>query len=322
MLVSIIIPVYNVEKYIKQCIDSVLDQTYRDIEVILVDDGSPDGCPRICDEYAQRDERVKVIHKANEGASSARNAGVAIATGEYGMFLDSDDYWDSSCALEKLVARHDEFPTDVINFSYYKLDERSGKKVPEFGYTIDMSMELKTGIEQIDFLTKHGIYIASAWNKMISMKVLKELTFEVGRVSEDVVWTAQLMRLAQSHDFISLAFYCYRQRKESISHSISSKSCWDLKDAIIHCCDIVNNAPSENKESLGRFTAYQLSTFIAIQAFVPEFQKECIYALKGRENILKYCDANPKVKCMYYGVKIFGFINWCKVIRATKPIWS
>lgn len=103
MKFSIIIPCYKVEKYLRQCVDSVLVQTFEDYEVIIVDDGSPDGCPAICDEYAIKDNRVKVIHKENGGLSDARNAGLDVAHGEYVMFLDSDDWWDDKDALRKVA---------------------------------------------------------------------------------------------------------------------------------------------------------------------------------------------------------------------------
>ena len=100
-LVSIIVPVYNVEKYIKKCVDSLITQTYSNLEIILVNDGSPDNSGKICDEYAQSDSRIKVIHKANGGLSDARNTGIDIAEGQYIFFLDSDDWIDCQC-IEKL----------------------------------------------------------------------------------------------------------------------------------------------------------------------------------------------------------------------------
>ena len=100
---SIIVPVYKVEKYLERCINSILSQTYRNFELILVDDGSTDNCPRICDEYVKSNNRINVIHKKNGGLSSARNAGIDRSTGEYIIFVDSDDYWNSNHALQKIV---------------------------------------------------------------------------------------------------------------------------------------------------------------------------------------------------------------------------
>lgn len=120
--ISIIVPVYNVEKYLEQCIDSILTQTFEDFELILVDDGSPDKCPEICDEYAQKDDRVRVIHKENGGVSSARNAGMKLACGEYILFCDSDDYvsplW---CELMLNAARS--HPLSLVSCNLRKTDQ-------------------------------------------------------------------------------------------------------------------------------------------------------------------------------------------------------
>ena len=118
--ISVIIPVYNVEKYLKQCVDSVLQQTYQNIEVILVEDGSSDDCPRICDEYKKIDDRVVVVHQQNGGLSVARNTGISLMTGDYVMFLDSDDYWDDVDAVKRLVERVSKTNPDVLNYSYKK----------------------------------------------------------------------------------------------------------------------------------------------------------------------------------------------------------
>ena len=112
-LISVIVPVYNVEKYLNRCVDSILNQTYTNLEVILVDDGSPDSCPAICDEYAKKDKRVKVIHKANAGVSAARNDGIQLAQGEFVVFVDSDD-WIDSTMYEKMLAKQQETNADLV----------------------------------------------------------------------------------------------------------------------------------------------------------------------------------------------------------------
>ena len=120
MKISIIIPVYKAEKYLGQCINSVVEQTYPKWEIILVDDGSPDNCPSICDDWAQKDDRIYVIHKENGGASSARNKGIKEAQGEYIMFLDSDDYWADRECLGELVEMLQKDRPDFITFRYKK----------------------------------------------------------------------------------------------------------------------------------------------------------------------------------------------------------
>ena len=128
MKVSFIVPVYRVEKYLEQCVNSVLNQTYQNIELILVDDGSPDNCPKMCDEYAFEDNRVKVVHKPNGGLSDARNAGLSVATGEYIIFMDSDDFWTSNNHLEQLmniVKTNSDCDFIGFNCSYYYSDTDS-----------------------------------------------------------------------------------------------------------------------------------------------------------------------------------------------------
>jgi glycosyltransferase involved in cell wall biosynthesis len=112
--ISIIIPVYKVEKYLCKCIESVIQQNYANIEIILVDDGSPDKCPQICDEYAFRDDRIRVIHKTNGGLSDARNYGTRAAKGDYLMFLDSDDYWEGENCLQNIIESLNEAKPDVL----------------------------------------------------------------------------------------------------------------------------------------------------------------------------------------------------------------
>ena len=130
---SIIIPVYNVEKYLNECVDSVLNQTYKYMEIILVDDGSTDSSPQICDSYAEKDNRIRAIHKENGGLSSARNAGIKNMTGDYVLFLDSDDFWDNNKALEHLSYIISEQKPDVVCYGYkefctgYFKDERRSK---------------------------------------------------------------------------------------------------------------------------------------------------------------------------------------------------
>lgn len=124
---SIIVPIYKVERYLKTCIDSILTQTFSDFEVILVDDGSPDLCGKICNDYAENDLRIKVLHKANGGLSSARNAGLDIAIGEYIIFIDSDDFWDDNTALENINKNLTETKADLLIFPAKRYYEDKNK---------------------------------------------------------------------------------------------------------------------------------------------------------------------------------------------------
>ena len=131
MRISFVVPVYKVEKYLDECVESILTQTYKNFEIILVDDGSPDSCPAMCDAWAVKDNRVKVLHKINGGLSDARNAGVRIATGDYVIFVDSDDFWINKDCLQKLMeVVKNNCDCDFINFncSYYYTDTNLYRK--------------------------------------------------------------------------------------------------------------------------------------------------------------------------------------------------
>lgn len=320
--ISVIIPVYNVAAYLQECVDSVINQTYQNLEIILVDDGSTDASPAICDGYAQADHRVTVIHKKNGGQSDARNAGVKIASGTYGIFADSDDYWSDRTGLEKMVLRVSQTNADVLNFSYHKLREETGATVAAIHADSDMPVELTDKPAQLEYLTDRSLYVSSPCTKLIRMRLLKLVPFEKGKVSEDVEWCAKLMQLAESFDFLNLDFYCYRQRSGSTSSSISMKSCVNLKEAIVGCAELANRSLPEVQPYLGRYAAYQFSTFIAVQAFVKEYPVHCIRELKSYQDILRFYGNSSKVKNMYYGVRIFGLSLWCRLIKITKPIWD
>lgn len=320
--ISVIIPVYKVEQYLKQCVDSVLSQTYYDLEVILVDDGSPDGCPKICDDYEKNDSRVRTIHKENGGLSDARNKGVEIAKGEYGIFIDSDDYWENPEALSFLNERLKVTNADVLSFPYQLLDDNNGSKQVRVQHLTNMPSQSTSKEDQLSFMFKNGLYIASACNKIVKMHLLKNISFETSKFSEDIEWCARLLQKAQNFDYINCCFYCYRQRKDSIAHTISLKNCSDLKDAIIRCYDITNDSSKSIQPYLKEYTAYQFATFIAVQSFSDEFPIKYIQELSRYSNILRYNNTSSKVRVMYFGIRVFGLTNWCRIIRATKVIWD
>ena len=320
--ISIIIPVYKVEPYLHQCVDSVLAQTYKNIEVILVDDGSPDECPHICDQYANADARVKVIHQKNGGLSAARNAGVQCASGDYVAFLDSDDFWNDGTALERLVDRLQITKPDMLNYSYVKCDESGAETAKQFNSIKDMPLEFTDIHEQLAYLADHSLYIASACNKLIKKDLALTTPFERGKTAEDMEWCAKLMKNASSFDFVCENFYCYRQRSGSITHSFSERNCMDLKDNILKCIAITDEASQSRKEFLAIYTAYQFGTFFAVQALATNCPKECIEKLQPHWRVLRHYGSSKKVKCLYWGCRMIGFTNMCKLTKLTRGIWS
>ena len=134
--ISVIVPIYNVEKYLDRCLKSIINQTYKNLEIILIDDGSPDNCGTICDEYAKKDNRIKVVHKDNGGLVKARNTGLDIATGEYISFIDPDD-WIELNMYEEMIKIADETNTDIVRCGYYRDNDKESMERISFGVKVD-----------------------------------------------------------------------------------------------------------------------------------------------------------------------------------------
>ena len=316
MKISVIIPVFNVEKYIAECVGSVLKQTYTQMEVILIDDGSSDRSPQICDDFAEKDKRVKVIHKKNGGLSDARNAGIKAATGEYVLFLDGDDFWDDTTAIARIVDRVIITKTDVLNFSYKKYFEDSNEKVPYFKEIASMPSDFGDKRQQLKFLTDRGLYIASACNKLVKKTLFDEkMYFREGVYSEDIEWCAKLLVYAKSLDFICENFYCYRQRKTSITHTINKKKCDDLCDNIMKSLQIVDQSKEDEKKYIKRYVAFQYGTFFKVQAQSSEFPEKDVRVLAEYKWILSFHYGNKKLWLLNLSSHIIGYINTCRIIR-------
>lgn len=316
MRISIIIPVYSVEQYLEKCVESVQKQSYENIEIILVDDGSPDQSPKICDDLVRRDSRIKVIHKMNGGLSDARNVGIRAATGKYILFLDGDDFWDDETALARLIERVKITKPDVLNFSYKKYFEDTDEKFPYISGMKDMPVNIRNKAKQLEFLTKHGLYIASACNKLIRKNILNEkMLFQKGIYSEDIEWCVRLLIYAKSIDFVCENFYCYRQRKTSITHTISKKNCDDLCGTVLKCLDDIDLVEKNEKKYIKRYIAYQYGTFFKVQAQSKENPLESIQRLSKYKWILFYHCGNKKLICLYVSCYILGYKNTCRLIR-------
>lgn len=314
--ISIIVPVFQVERYLAQCVDSILQQTYQNFEVILVDDGSTDGSPEICDSYSKKSSCIKVLHQKNSGLSQARNSGIRVAAGDYIAFLDGDDFWDDSQALERLVARLNVTHADVLNFSYKKYFEDTDEKKPYFLNKPAMPTTCIQKDAQLDYLGQHGLYIASACNKLINRDIFSNnLWFRPGIFSEDIEWCVRLELYAHSMDFVCENFYCYRQRSSSITHTITPRKCLDLKDNILACVRLAQNAPLIEKDFLFCYAAYQYCTFFKVQAQAEQEPVKCIQELSDYAWILKYHNKNPKLGSLQLGCKVLGYPRLCRLIR-------
>lgn len=228
--ISVIVPVYNAEKYLNECVDSILAQTLQDIEVILVDDGSTDNSPAICDEYAEKDSRVVVIHKENGGVSAARNAGLDVVKGEYVAFVDSDDYIDTEM-YEKMFEQITEYNCDVVMCDCIK-EYATGREL----YTHNVrggfysSNQLKTEYYPHLLIMENVEYPAtiSNWLLLFKREYAKKVRYLEGvRYSEDLLFGAKLMYLVESFYYMKgQAYYHYRINFQSATHKFVPDK-WD-----------------------------------------------------------------------------------------------
>lgn len=298
-IISVIIPVYKTEKYLDKCVESVINQTYKNLEIILVDDGSPDNCPKVCDDWASRDNRIKVIHKKNGGLSSARNAGIEFATGNYLMFTDSDD------SLE----------TDMIEF-LYNLVKQDDSDIARCGFFFDDGKTLNS--ENTDFSVKYpdydqlmidlvsnGYTSGAVWNKIYKSKSLKSKRFlDEDGCSEDIMFNFRFYQQKPKAVFCDIPKYHYMIRENSIVNSEFN----EIAYSIVRAKKIILNNLQNNRnvypylvKSLVDSAFIVLSGCIRNKAF-PDMQK------KLRSDILKYRN---------YILKSDLFSSMCKLKTAT-----
>ena len=221
--ISVIIPVYKVEQYLDECVESVVRQTYGDLEIILVDDGSPDGCPALCDRWAKKDSRIKVVHKKNGGLSSARNAGLAVARGEYIGFVDSDDYVDTGMYEDLMRVMLQDEKTMVVSspiirntggvFTPYKVGTYEYKDGDSMTFPEYMQMFLG------------GKMDATVWNKLYKREFIQVL-FREGRNNEDYLFMYyNVKHVCDTHHLLAVSatpHYYYRSNPQSICHQAAT----------------------------------------------------------------------------------------------------
>lgn len=248
VLVSVVVPIYNVEKYLNKCVESIVNQTYKNIEIILIDDGSPDKCPEICDNWAERDNRIKVIHKENQGLGMARNTGIEHATGEYICFFDSDDYFALD-TIEKCVQGTKDYNADAVWFGLVDVDSsgiflrKPNLKINQLHY-IDKDITKLFLPELISHDYRNGEahnYAFSSCTCMLSLSLIKEndLYFksEKSMISEDSFFLLQFFSKVNSVLVLPELLYFHFVNTESLTRSYradrSEKNLFFLKESIL-----------------------------------------------------------------------------------------
>ena len=258
MKFSILTPVYNVEKYIAECIESVINQTYTDFEFILVDDGSPDNSPEICDEYAQKDSRIKVIHKENGGLISARRAAIAAASGEYCVFLDSDDYLDIN-ALEVINKKTEETSCDCVCYGFNRVNDQ-GSVLWRSNDTEEKIVNEKRELYKIIF-TNHAFN--SLGRKAVRRELLSADFSKYYHVSmgEDLLQSIEILKNSKSVAFTTENLYNYRINLSSITRTVSINNYIDDFTVRASVLDFLRNENVWSESDYQEYKDYCLKLF-------------------------------------------------------------
>ena len=310
-LISIIVPIYNTEHYLHHCIDSILEQTYTNFELLLIDDGSTDKSGMICDEYAEKDKRIRVFHKKNGGLSSARNLGIKNIRGSYAIFVDSDDYWLEFNSLSTLLNVANKNQCDIVRGEYHYVDETERYLFND----IDESKEKYAGLvlKSGDFIEK---IICGKW--MVCMSLFKSDVLqyfnESQKFQEDIEYNVRIFAKSLKCVYVPFVFYAYRLRSNSLVHSISSvnlkssfdlcgifeeysKKCEDIKTSSLYkyysimmyywnLCSLVNSFYFHKTQLIEEFNLRQVQNKVSVLAKYNVFKYPLVIYL------------NPEIACL------------------------
>ncbi len=305
MKISIIVPIYNIENYIEKCLTSIINQTYNNYELILVNDGSTDSSETICKKIAKENKQIKYFYKKNGGLSDARNYGIRKSSGEYLMFVDGDDFLESKDSLKKIVSRLESSSLDVLQYKMKYYYENGGKN---FYFKDFPNLNIEKTLDKLNLLNEAGQMSISACDKIVKASIIKEnnLYFKKGLLSEDIDWSLRVYLKINSIDVINETIYVYRQQRDgSITTKRNIKRNVDLYTIIKKWMDYKYQSV-EFKELYYNYISYQMLILLSISK-KKDFSKEEWQDIKERRKILINYKKNYKVKITYPLVKIFGF---------------
>lgn len=317
---SIIIPVFNSEKYLGQCLDSIICQSFSDFEVILVDDGSTDNSATICKAYSSRDDRIKYIHQNNTGTSSARNTGIDASNGKYITFIDNDDCWVSDKALQEIQSIISATNADVIMhqaFEFY--GEGRCTSAPQI-VPFANALQGKSKAEQLSSLIENNLLCSAVWTKICSAELVKTdipIYFPAGMRNEDTYWTGEVLLRCQSIAWCDLSFYAYRKGHSyaQTSKPLKSDHLNDLSVICLNYCDKVAklNCDKELKKALYAFIAYPYTVWMGQSYLFKNPRTELKYydEMKELSCILEF-DLNKNVHLVKLSKKFLGYRLTCK----------
>lgn len=256
--ISVIVPIYNMEQYLDRCVDSILAQTYTNIEVILVDDGSLDGSPKICDNYAKADSRVKVVHKANGGLSSARNAGLDVASGDYIGFVDSDDYI-SADMYNLLAKRLEESDCDIANAIYVRADENGNTFPSKVPHNTDTEISAEQFVRELMLHTGD----VSVCTKLFKAEIFNEIRFSEGKLNEDLLFMLEVFTKINKVAFAAHVGYYYFVRSGSTSSGYG-KAVIDMVGNSLTAKNLVYKSYPNLQKEAQRFAIFQHMAYLLI----------------------------------------------------------
>lgn len=307
MLFSVIVPVYNVEKYIDECIQSIINQTYQEFELILIDDGSTDKSLQICMKYAEKDKRVKVFHQENSGPSVARNKGIKNAKGQYLIFVDGDDFFINQHDLQNIyrIISKEEKDCYLAPIKYYidnKLSEHEKFRIDKFLACENIYKEL---VQSNQFSVSPCLKILK---KDLVLKY--KIFFMEGILCEDVVWSLHLFRHAFTIGYIPFAYYAYRQ---NVNNSITNRNYEKIFNTHVQVLNIIIEENKQNQSICKNIEfAYLAYLWCIALSYIPEFSKknrdEKYNILKPLVYLLDY-NFSKKIKILKLLYKIFGLKN-------------
>lgn len=294
-LISIIIPVYKVEKYLDRCINSIVNQSYKELEIILIDDGSPDNCPTMCDDWAKKDKRIRVVHKSNGGVSSARNEGLKIATGKYISFVDSDDYITNDFSL--VCEKANKINADLIFIPFMKLNNQVEK--------YDVTKKTIRGI-----LKNNKISVSSVWTKLFSKKLVENEFFIEGvSIAEDKEFVIrQILKVKDIH-IVNIPFYQYADSDTSVMRNKGFVLANKIIDSTIKIFEYINTNYSidQNLKNI-IYEVFSSNLFVVFR-----YYKYCNNTEKNeivkqiKDNMKLFCYSKELLKkILYIFIKIFG----------------
>lgn len=277
--------------------------------MILVDDGSPDNCGSMCEEYAKEDNRVRVVHKKNGGLSSARNAGLDVATGKYVICIDSDDFWDDNSALENIHKNLIETNADLLVFPAKRYYESDGRYTNILTEDVDRNKIIDTDTEKsIRYLLENNIYRAAAWNKVIRKYLIEEhnMRFKEGYLSEDMDWCGDLLMYSKRFDFYEKPFYCYRQQRQGSitvgkNEKLVSDKLYMCKKGYQQALEMTNKSKAD---LLASYYAYEYAVLLGVSSGINN--KLLLKKIKELNVLLNY-DISNKVKKVNKLKKVLGY---------------